>query len=178
MLHYFLFRAFLALYLLVNLFSSSCMAGDEEPGREAEFTHFSLFLPPGWEGEEQTAFISDNPEEYLLVLGKKDSEKERFLAQVSIYLLPNKPGVSPEVAALTLAQAQADASVPIQEGQMWSFTGEPRSNVVKGMAKTMVNTDKENMLIIIAQDPEKQGAEAILRSLRGLSPKARALLGH
>lgn len=167
-----------AILMFIGIFFFYGLAEAENDAKEREFTHFSVLLPSGWDGEEQTAFISDNPEEYLLVLGKKDNEGEKFLAQVSIYLLPNKPGASAEEAARTLAQAQADASEPEKEGQMWTFTGEPRSNMVKGMAKTLVNTDKEKMLIIIAQDPEKLGADSILASLHGLSGKARELLGR
>ncbi len=170
------FRLVLAPFVLFFFFYGMAMA--EETEQRRDFTHFSLILPPGWDGEEQKAFITDDPGEYLLVLGKKDSRGERFLAQVSIYLLPNRPGAAAEEAALTLAQAQADASAPLKEGNLWSFTGEPRSNVVKGRAKTLVNTDKDKMLIIIAQDPEKLGAETILDSLQGNSGKARELLGR
>lgn len=172
------FRRGMAPLLLLCVLFFHGMAMAEETEQRREFTHFSLVLPPGWDGEEQKAFISDNPDEYLLVLGKKDSGEERFLAQVSIYLLPNRPGAAAEDAALTLAMAQADASKPLKEGSMWTFTGEPRSNVVKGRAKTLVNTDKDNMLIIIAQDPENLGADAILDSLSGNSGKARELLGR
>ena len=135
-------------------------------------------MPPGWDGEEQKAFVSDNPEEYLLVLGKKDNDGEKFLAQISIYLLPNRPGVSAEEAALSLAQAQVEVTKPQKEGHLWTFTGEPRSNVVKGRAKTLVNTDKDMMLIIIAQDPDGLGAKSILESVRGITGKARDLLGR
>lgn len=143
-----------------------------------EFTHFSLLLPEGWDGEEQTGFISDLPEEYLLTLGKKDAEGEKYLAQISIYLLPNKPGASPQEAAQKLAEAQGDPDEPRKEGLMWSFSGEPRTNVVKGRAKTYVNTDNERMLIIIAQDPQGQGAESIVESLKARNPEAKALLGR
>lgn len=145
---------------------------------EREFTHFSARLPAGWDGEEQSGFISGDPGEYLLVLGRKDEEGERFLAQVSVYLLPNKPGADPQKAAETLAEAQGGASEPVLEGGMWVFTGEPRTNVIKGAAKTMVNTDKDRMLIIIAQDPENLGGAEILRGLAGRTPEARALLGR
>lgn len=161
---------------LLFLFSPP-VAYAQEANSFRDFTHFTVLLPPGWEGEEQKGFISDDPGEYLLVLGRKDEEGEKFLAQISIYLLPNKPGATPEKAAQTLAEAQGDASVPVKEGNMWSFTGEPRTNVIKGAAKTLVNTDKDRMLIIIAQDPENLGSEAILHSLTGKSGEAKSLLG-
>ncbi len=163
----------------ITLFLSmaSVMPCIAEDGQQKEYTHFCVFLPAGWDGEEQTGFISDNAEEYLLVLGKKDEEGDKFLAQISIYLLPNKPGASPEQAAQKLAEAQGDASVPVKEGEMWTFTGEPRTNVIKGQAKTLVNTDDNKMLIIIAQDPENMGSEAILHSLSAKSAEAKALLG-
>lgn len=167
-------RLFFWLAVCLFLFSPPALA---ENGERAVFKRFSLVLPPGWEGEEQTGFISDDPEEYLLVIGKKDEEGERFLAQASIYLLPNKPEASPESAAQKLAEAQSDASAPVKEGALWTFTGEPRSNIVKGKAKTLVNASKDKLLIIIVQDPENLGGEAVLASLSGESPEARELLG-
>lgn len=166
------------LFWLALCFFLFSQPANAENGERAVFKSFSLVLPPGWEGEEQTGFISGDPEEYLLVIGKKDEEGERFLAQASVYLLPNKPGASPESAAKKLAEAQSDASSPVKEGKLWAFTGEPRSNVVKGMAKTLVNASKDKLLIIIVQDPENMGGEAVLASLSGESPEARELLGR
>lgn len=166
------------LLLFLQIFIIDLSYTCAEAGEERTFRQFSLILPDGWDGEEQTGFISDNPEEYLLVLGKKDAEAERFLAQISIYLLPNRPGVDAKSAAKTLAQSQGDTSPPVLEGNMWTFTGEPRTNVIKGMAKTMVNTNKEKMLIIIAQDPDELGAAEIITSIKGIGQDAKTLLGR
>lgn len=147
-------------------------------GAAREFSEFSLVLPEGWDGEEQKGFVSDDPGEYLLTLGKKDEKEDNFEAQVSIFLLPNKQGASAKDAAATLAEAQGESSEPVLENGLYVFTGEPRSNVVKGMAKTFVNTTPEKMLIIIAQDPKRLGAKQILESLRGLTDYSRQLLGR
>lgn len=167
----------LALALLIFHFSAQAFASGQD-GEIRSFSQFSASLPPDWDGEEQKGFISGDPDEYLLVLGKKDDSGDRFMAQISIYLLPNRPGASPEEAARRLAEAQADASSPVPDGNMWSFTGEPRTNVIKGVARTMVNTNADKMLIIIAQDPAGLGSDKILSSLAGVSPEAKALLGR
>lgn len=146
--------------------------------RQTQFGQFAVDLPEGWEGEEQTGFISDNPEEYMLTLGLKDAGGDKFVAQISIYLLPNKPGKNAEQAARTLAEAQGEPTEPEQRGNFWQFAGEPRSNMLKGRAVTMVNANKERLLIIIAQDPQGAGAEKIVTSLKGLTPRAQALLGR
>lgn len=142
------------------------------------FSQFSVDLPPGWDGEEQSGFISDNKDEYLLTLGKKDDKGDNFIAQVSIYLLPNKPGVDSATAAKTLAEAQGEASVPIQKGNFQVFTGEPRTRALKGMATTMVNASPQWLLIIIAQDPQACGSEQIIASLTGETAEAKTMLGH
>lgn len=148
-----------------------------EDASEREFSQFFVKLPQGWDGDEQSGFISDNPGEYALTLGKKDEAGDSFIAQVTIYLLPNKPGATAEAAAKTLTEAQEDATEPVKEGVFWVFNGEPRSRAVKGVAKTMVNADKEQLLIIIAQDPLGQGADQLISSLRGKTPEAKKMLG-
>lgn len=172
----------MAAILVVTVFvlAACCCRAFGAPANEAEtreFSQFSVQLPAGWDGDEQTGFISDNPEEYQLTLGKKDEEGERFLAQVSIFLLPNKPGANARDAASTLAEAQGESTEPVKEGNFWTFTGEPRSRTVKGMAKTLVSTTPENLLIIIAQDPLQLGSDTILKSLKGMTPRAKTLLG-
>lgn len=145
---------------------------------ETEFGQFAVDLPPGWDGEEQRGFVSDNDKEYALTLGRKDDAGDNFLSQVTIFLLPNKPGADARAAARTLAESQGNASEPEQDGVFWRFTGEPRSRTIKGMGTTMVNADQDYLLIIIAQDEHNLGAGAIISSLRGLSPEAKKLLGR
>lgn len=156
----------------------ACPAICAADGQSREFSEFSLVMPAGWDGEEQKGFVSDNPDEYLLTLGKKDEKEDHFEAQVSIFLLPNRQGASARDAATTLADAQGESSEPVLENGLYVFSGEPRSNVVKGIAKTFVNTTPEKMLIIIAQDPKQLGSAQILESLRGLTDSSRQLLGR
>lgn len=155
-----------------------CLLAAQAGAAEKEFAQFAASLPDGWDGDEQVGFISDNPEEYMLILGKKDAAGDKFLSQISIYLLPNRPGADARRAADILSEAQGEPSAPVEEGNFWVFEGEPRGNAVKGRGTTRVNTDPETMLVIISQDPESTGAEDVIRSLRGLTPKARALLGR
>lgn len=142
------------------------------------FKHFSLYMPEGWDGDEQTGFVGDDPNTYLLTLGKKDEEEDAFIAQVSVFLLPNKPGVDAETAARRMAEDQADAGEPVKEGNFWVFSGEPRSRAMKGMAKTLVNASPEWLLIIIAQDPFDEGAGKVIASLRGETDEAIKMLGR
>lgn len=142
------------------------------------FKHFSVTLPSGWDGDEQSGFISDNQDEYQLTLGRKDESGDSFVAQVSIFLLPNKPQADSKKAAEILAEAQADSSMPTQEGDFFVFTGEPRTRALKGKATTMVRTTPEAMLIIIAQDPENLGAAEIIKSLKAETDMARNILGR
>lgn len=155
-----------------------CLLAFPIHAEETQFGQFAVTLPPGWDGEEQVGFVSNNDAEYALTLGRKDDSGDTFLAQVSIFLLPNRPGVDAKSAASTLADAQGDASEPLQVGNFWEFTGEPRSRIIKGMSKTRVNADKDFLLIIIAQDPQNLGADDIVASLRGLTPQASQLLGR
>lgn len=145
---------------------------------ERDFAQFGLILPDQWDGDEQTGFVSNNPDEYQLTLGRKDESGDSFLARVSIFILPNKNGVDSREAARRLAEAQGGSSEPGQEGKLWIFTGEPRSQALKGIATTMVNATPEKMLIIIAQDPQNLGSDRILESLHGLTPQAKELLGR
>lgn len=167
------FCCLLAIFLLSGLPHAAMGA---EGGELTAFTHFSLVLPPQWSGEEQRGFISDNPGEYVLTLGRRAGDE--FLAQVSIYLLPNKPGATAGAAARILTQSQGEATEPVQEGDFWVFWEQPRTNVVKGRPRTMVNADSQNLLIIIAQDEGNLGASEIIRSLRGRTGEARRLLGR
>lgn len=164
-------RIILSMLLLVAFALPVCAA-------ETEFGQFAVSLPPGWDGEEQRGFVSDDNMEYVLTLGRKDEAGDNFLAQVTIFLLPNKPGADAHGAARTLAESQGNASEPEQMGNFWQFTGEPRSRTVKGMGTTMVNADPDYLLIIIAQDSQNLGADEIITSLRGLTPEARRLLGR
>ena len=145
---------------------------------EVEYSQFAVTLPPGWDGEEQQGFVSNDPREYSLTFGRKDDAGDKFLAQVSIYLLPNKPGADAPGAARTLADAQGDASEPTLASNFWQFTGEPRSSIIKGMATTMVNANPDYLLIIIAHDPQNLGSRELVDSLRGISQPARQLLGR
>lgn len=167
--------------LPVFLFSLPIASTAGEIRNAPVLTHFSQFsadLPPDWSGDEQIGFISDNPAEYALTLGIKDGAKENFAAQVSIYLLPNKPKASSEEAARTLTKAQGEPTEPIKAGNFWVFEGEPRSNTIKGRGITMVNADPETLLIIIAQDPHSLGAQKIIDSLQGRTPLAKHMLGR
>lgn len=168
----------LAIFAAMFLFASFGNTQAVPPERQAQFSQFSLSLPPNWDGDEQVGFISDNPAEYLLTLGHKDEAGDNFIAQVSIYLLPNTQGVDAQKAAQTLAEAQGESSEPTQAGKLWRFTGEPRARTVKGRATTWVNTDPKLMLIIIAQDPQNLGADEIVKSLKGNSPEVIRLLGR
>lgn len=161
--------------LLLILISMPAWGGEN---RTVTFSEFSAELPEEWDGDEQTGFVSDNPAEYSLTLGRKDESGDNFAAQITIYLLPNKPGVSAREAAMRLTESQGDATEPKQQGNFWVFTGEPRSRTVKGQATTMVNATPDDLLIIIAQDTRNMGAADIIESLRGLTPRARAILGR
>lgn len=170
--------SFLRVLTLAAFLLPSLAVAAVEQNRQQEFAHFSLDLPPGWDGDEQKGFISDDPAEYLLTLGHKDDEGDNFIAQVSIYLLPNKQGVNAKTAAQTLAEAQGDATEPEQDGPFWRFMGEPRTRTIKGRATTYVNANAELMLIIIAQDPQNLGAGKIVSSLKGITPEAIKLLAN
>ena len=108
----------------------------------------------------------------------RDRQQERFLAQISIYLLPNTPKATAEDFARKMTGLQGDASEPRQEGHFWMFSGVPRNQTVKGQAVTRVAATTEWILIIIAQDPNQIGADKIVDSLRGVTPEARAILGR
>lgn len=146
--------------------------------KNREFSQFVVNLPDGWDGEEQKGFVSGDEEEYQLSLGRMDEAKDEFLAQVSIYMLPNKNGVTSKEAALQLAEAQGGSSEPIEEGNFLVFRGEPRSKLIKGVATTMVNVNPQRMLIIIAQDPANLGSREVIKSLRGVTPEAQQMLGR
>ncbi len=152
--------------------------GAENTPEMREFSQFAMLLPSGWDGDEQTGFISDDPGEYQITLGRKDDNGDNFLAQVSIFLLPNKPGINSRQAVEKLREAQGDATEAREEDGFMVFEGEPRSRTLKGRARTMVRATPENLLIIMAQDPQNLGSDEIMRSLHGISPTARQLLGR
>lgn len=143
---------------------------------QRDFSEFSLDLPEGWDGDERSGFTSGDRNEYMLVLGKKDPEGDHYLAHISLFFLPNKPGKTALESAKTLAQSQAEATEPTQEGVFWVFTGDPRDNVLKGRGKTRVAANEESLLIIIVKDPGQTGADSILDSLTPRSERAKKLL--
>lgn len=143
-----------------------------------EFAQFSAELPPGWSGDETNGFISDDPLEYMLAFTKKNMAEDAVEAQVTVYLLPNKPKKNAQESAVVLAASQADASAPMPDGKLWTFTGEPRSAAVKGKGQTWVNATPEKLLIIIAQNLENTGADKLVKSLKGLNADAKNLLGR
>lgn len=145
---------------------------------EREFSRFAATLPPGWDGEERTGFSSGAAEEYMLVLGVQDAAGERFLAQVSVFVLPNSKGSTAEDFARQMAELQGDATAPRREGNFQVFSGEPRTQALRGRATTRVSATPERLLIIIVQDPEALGGAAVAASLRGLTPETRELLGR
>lgn len=142
------------------------------------FARFEAELPEGWDGDEQTGFLSDDGKEYNLAISKKDEAAEKILSHVGIYLLPNRPGLDARESALKLAESQGEPSEPAREGLFWKFTGEPRSSAVKGRAETWVNADKDNLLVIMVVNPEEPGAKEVFASLKGLDKESRALLGR
>lgn len=142
------------------------------------FARFSVELPAGWGGDEQTGFVSDDPDEYQLTFTRPDEAGDEILGQVSIYMLPNKPGTNARETAARLAEAQGGSSEPKEENGMWVFRGEPRTRAMRGEAITMVNANPQRLLIIIAQDPKNLGSRQIIDSLRAKTPEARELLGR
>ncbi|MBD5417020.1 MAG: protoporphyrinogen oxidase [Desulfovibrio sp.] len=149
----------------------------DTPG-ERSFSRFAATLPPGWDGEERTGFSSGAPEEYMLVLGVQDEAAERFLAQVSVFVLPNRKGSTARDFARGMAELQGDATEPREEGRFWIFEGEPRTQALRGRATTRVAATPERLLILITQDPENLGGAQVTESLRGLDNETRALLGR
>lgn len=143
---------------------------------DTTFSQFAVDLPEGWDGEEKTGFVSENPDEYMLVLLRKDEAGEKILAQATIYILPNTKGLDAKDLASQMSEQQADTSELVQESCFWTFTGEPRSTTIKGQALNKASTSDGKMLIMIAQDPKNLGANDVLASLRGLNPTASSLL--
>lgn len=165
---------FCGFFILLCALPAVCAAAQQN----GNFSQFQVDLPARWTGEEQIGFISDNPDEYMLSLVRTDESGEKPVAHISIYLLPNRPGADAQRAAEILSEAQADASIPVQEGNFWSFEGVPRSEILNCRGTTWVNTSPETMLIIIAQDPEIGESTQIINSLRAITPEARQLLGR
>ena len=144
---------------------------------EKNFKEFTVDLPEGWNGEDRTNFLGGKGGEYLLTLGARDEKGERFLAQISIFLLNNKNGEEARKFAIKMAALQDGASEVVREGNFWTFHGEPHTQDITGQAKTRVAADNAHILIIISHDPENLGSEKITRSLKGISERARKLLG-
>lgn len=160
--------------LTLVFFVNAAFAG----GTEQVFSEFAATLPDGWSGEERKDFLGKKGDEYMLVLGVLDEGQEKFLAQTSIYFLPNINKENARDFAVKMAEAQGGASELSEDGNFWVFTGEPRTQTVTGRAKTMVAADPEYLLIIISQDPENLGADKVIQSLRGTTEAARKLLGR
>lgn len=165
----------IAIFLLFALIMICTSSYGREAGRHT-FRYFSVNLPYGWTGDEQTGFVGDDPATWMLTLAKKEGDS--FLAQISIYFLPNKPGVNSEEAASRLAEAQANTTAPAPQGNFMVFEGEPRTRVVKGRARTMVCATPAHLLIIIAQEPQQLEAGQIIESMKGETDEARAMLGR
>lgn len=156
----------------------AAQAASETPSAASrDFTRFNANLPAGWDGEERTGFRSGNDEECMLILGLKDQAEDNYRALVSVFVLPNEKEATSENLAQDLAQFQADATEPRQDGHFWSFSGEPRTQGFKSSALTRVHATKDMVLIAIIQDPENLGALEIFDSLKGLTPQTRELLG-
>ncbi|MBQ9536846.1 MAG: protoporphyrinogen oxidase [Desulfovibrionaceae bacterium] len=141
-----------------------------------EFLEFKVDLPADWDGGERVGFSTGDRNEYMLILGKQDQEKERYLATINIFLLPNKPGTNAHDSAEALQAKQAETTPLERVGQFWSFSGDPRDNVLKGRATTFVAANHETLLIIIIKDPLNQGAQAIFKSLEPITTRAKAVL--
>ena len=163
--------------LLLPFFLFSFLPASPALASERTFTEFALDLPEGWDGSDRAGFISKDRNEYMLVVGKKDEANEQYLAHISLFLLPNKPGKNAHDSAQVLAEQQADASELRERGLFWTFTGNPRDNVLKGMATTYVAASPETLCIIIVKDPSQINAVDILESLRPVSDRAKALFG-
>ena len=153
------------------LFPTNCIA------TERLFTEIAVDLPPAWDGDERAAFITGNRDEYMVSLGKKDDKGESYLAQVSVYILPNTQNFSAKESALKLAASQDDTSTPVQDGVFWKFSGYTKSNIIKGLTITRVAASPKWWCIIMTQDPLGKEAEQIVASLRGISERAGILLG-
>lgn len=159
--------------------AASGAAENLENAREKHvFSGFSASLPDGWTGFERKGFVSRNPAEYMLVIGKKDAHDEKFLSQISVYMFPNQNSEEAGVFAEKMSRRQGGASEPIFKDGFWVFTGEPRTRAVEGEATFMVNASPEKVLVIIYQDAQNLGAREIVDSLRGENPEAKQLLGR
>lgn len=143
---------------------------------ERTFSEVAFDLPSGWDGDERAGFITGNRDEYMVSLGKKDEKGETYLAQLTIYILPNTQSVTSVEAAQKLAKDQDDSTSPVEEKPFWKFSGYPQSNILKGMAVTYVVTNNEWLCIIISQNPDSEEGQKIVASLKGKSERARALL--
>jgi hypothetical protein len=141
------------------------------------FTHFSADLPDGWEGEENSGFTDGKGNEYMLIFKKHDDTGENIKGVVSLFLLSPLPDSPAEIAG-KLASMQENSTTPYQDGNFWTFTGEPRTQGFKSSAVTRVNATPKHVLIIIVQDPEQLGGDKVFSSLRGLTPEGKEILGR
>ena len=139
----------------------------------ANFERFSVLLPQGWTGEDQSGFHSGDNREYMLMLGKKGDAS--FEASLTIFILPNLKGEDAKSLAEQSARMQNNASAVTEKDGFWSFTGEPRSKISGSEALTRVRATPDLMLIIVSQDPKNLGAEKVFQSLVPRSPDARKL---
>lgn len=170
-----MFRRILTVLLGACILLSSAAFTMAEPHLYSEI---SVDLCDLWEGEERTAFITGNRDEYMLTLGKKNPTGDAYIAQISIYILPNKTGATAKNSAVELAKKQDDASIPEQDGLFWKFTGYPKSNIVKGMATTRVAATNEWWCFIISQDSQTNETEKMISTFRGVTERSKSLLGR
>ena len=143
---------------------------------ERTFQEFSFNLLDGWDGSERIGFSTQDRNEYMLILGKKDEAGESYLATINIFFLPNKPNKNAHDSAISLAEHQAEPSEISQEGVFYTFTGDPRDNILKGRAKTYVAANKDNLLIIIIKDPLGNDAQTVFKSMQPISNRAKEIL--
>ncbi|MDR1660104.1 MAG: protoporphyrinogen oxidase, partial [Desulfovibrio sp.] len=131
----------------------------------------------GWDGEETSGFTGEKGNEYMLVFKKHDEAGENIKGVVSVFLLPPLRDSPAEIAG-KLASMQENSTTPCQEGNFWTFSGEPRTQGFKAPAVTRVNATPKHVLIIIVQDPEHLGGDKLFASLKGLTPESREALGR
>jgi hypothetical protein len=141
------------------------------------FTYFSADLRDGWDGEENVGFTGEKGNEYMLVFKKHDDTGENIKGVVSLFLLPPLPHGPAEIAG-KLASMQEGSTTPHQEGNFWTFSGEPRTQGFKAPAVTWVNATSKHTLVVIVQDPEQLGGKELFASLKGLTPEAEEALGR
>lgn len=160
---------FLALLLLL-------LTAAAVPAAEQTFSQFAVDLPDGWTSDERPGFQSGHPDEYMLLLGKRGEETVE--AHITIFILPNQDKMDARTFAARMRELQDAPSELQQEDGMWTFRGTPRSRALAMETLTRVNVDDARILIIMEQDPAGLGTDKVVRSLRGLTPASKALLGR